>query len=245
MSIRVLVVDDEGFIRRGVFAVLQSAPDLEVLGEAAGGHEALQKTVDLRPDVVLMDIVMPDGDGITATRAIKQRYPETKVLILTVCADSEVFRIAAEAGATGYVLKDISPEGLIGAIRSVYNGNAMLSPLVAKHIMDDLYTSRHQRAAALARQANGLTEREVDVLKGLAAGLSDKEIAADLYLSEATVKTHLRILYRRLKLRNRAQAAALAVEKGLLDHATAEGGRPVSVVDQRPPGKIASSGRPG
>lgn len=218
MSIRVLVVDDQGLTRRGILSILKPDSDIEVLDEASDGPEALQKAVALQPDLVLMDIMMPGGDGITATRAIKERCPRTQVLILTFSPDPELFRKAAEAGAVGYVLKDISPENLANAIRAVHNGKGMLSPQIAKQMMDGLYSSRHERPATSVRRTHNLTEREVDVLMGLVSGLSDKEIAARLFLSEATVKTHLRTLYRRLKLRNRAQAAAFAVEKGLLDN---------------------------
>ena len=218
MTIRVLVVDDQGLTRRGILSILKPDSDIEVLDEASDGPEALQKAVALQPDLVLMDIMMPGGDGITATRAIKERCPRTQVLILTFSPDPELFRKAAEAGAVGYVLKDISPENLANAIRAVHNGKGMLSPQIAKQMMDGLYSSRHERPATSVRRTHNLTEREVDVLMGLVSGLSDKEIAARLFLSEATVKTHLRTLYRRLKLRNRAQAAAFAVEKGLLDN---------------------------
>lgn len=214
--IRVLVVDDQGLTRRGILSVLRPERDIQVLDEAADGQEALKKAVALQPDLVLMDIVMAGGDGITATRAIKQQCPRTHVLILTYSPDPELFRKAAEAGAVGYVLKDITAENLVKAIRAVYNGNGMLSPQVAKQMMEQFYSSRHGGAMA-GRKIHNLTEREVDVLTGLVAGLSDKEIAARLFLSEATVKTHLRTIYRRLKLRNRAQAAAYAVEIGLLN----------------------------
>ena len=213
--IRILVVDDQGLTRRGILSVLRPERDIEVLDEAADGQEALKKAVALQPDLVLMDIVMAGGDGITATRAIRQQCPRTQVLILTFSPDPELFRKAAEAGAVGYVLKDITAENLVKAIRAVHNGNGMLSPQIAKQMMEQFHSSRHGSAAMAGRKVHNLTEREVDVLTGLVAGLSDKEIAARLYLSEATVKTHLRTIYRRLKLRNRAQAAAFAVEIGL------------------------------
>lgn len=217
MSIRLLVAEDQALIRRGILSVLQPEPDIEVLGEAIDGREAVDKALALRPHLVLMDVMMPGGDGITATRAIRERCPEIQVLILTFYDHSDLFQKAAEAGAVGYVMKDISPANLINAVRAVYNGNAMLSPHIAKQMMAHFYASRHQRAGASPGRPKGLTEREVDVLVGLASGLSDKEIAAKLFLSEATVKTHLRAIYHRFKLRNRAHAAAYAVEKGLLN----------------------------
>lgn len=215
--IKVLVVDDQGLTRRGIVSVLRPERDIHVLDEAADGQEALKKAIALQPDLVLMDIVMARGDGITATRAIRQQCPRTQVLILTFSPDPELFRKAAEAGAVGYVLKDITAENLVKAIRAVHNGNGMLSPQIAKQMMEQFYSSRHGGTPMPGRKHN-LTEREVDVLTGLVAGLSDKEIAARLFLSEATVKTHLRTIYRRLKLRNRAQAAAFAVEIGLLNN---------------------------
>jgi DNA-binding NarL/FixJ family response regulator len=216
--IRVLLVDDQVLIRQGVRAVLyqERNPDVEIVGEAGSGEEALAKVAALHPDVVLMDIMMPGGDGITATRKIKQQHPGVQVLILTAHGDQDLFQKAAEAGASGYVLKDITPPNLVRAIRTVHDGGTMLSPTIAKQIVDYLFATRHDMHLATTGRIYGLTQREVDVLVGLVQGLSDKEIAKKLFLSESTVKTHLRAIYRRFQVKNRAQAVAFAVEKKLL-----------------------------
>lgn len=216
MAIRVLLVDDQVLTRQGVKVVLQPEQDIEIVGEAENGREALEKAVALLPDLVLMDIMMPGGDGVTATRAIRQRCPNTRVLMLTVYADQALFRKAAEAGAGGYVLKNISPTDLADAIRSVHHGGTTLSPVIARQMMNHFFDTRLESGVPTVKRIHGLTQRESEVLVGVAHGLSDKEIAAKLFLSESTVKTHLRMIYHRLKLRNRAQAAAFAVEKGLL-----------------------------
>lgn len=219
MTIRVLLVDDQVLFRHGVKAALQPERDIDVVGEADNGNDAVSKTVSLHAQLVLMDLVMPGGDGIAATRAIRQRCPETQVLVLSAYSDAELLRKAAEAGAVGYVLKDISPTNLANAIRAAHGGRTMLSPVIARKMMLHFFHNQgnnHQRGAASRLDGHGLTERELDVLTGVAQGLSDKEIAANLFLSEATVKANLRGLYRKLSLRNRVQAAAFAVERGLL-----------------------------
>ncbi len=215
MAIRVLLVDDQILTRMGLRAVLKDAAGLEIAGEAENGREAVARAIELTPDVVLMDLKMPGGDGIEATRAIKQRCPGTQVLILSVYADQDLFRQAAAAGAAGYVLKDISPANLISAIRAVHQGKAIINPGLARQLLEDLAGSDRAEEAA-RRRPYGLTEREIEVLVEVARGFSDKEIASKLYLSESTVKSHLRAIYRRLRLRNRAQAAAFVMQKNLL-----------------------------
>jgi DNA-binding NarL/FixJ family response regulator len=215
VSIRVLLADDQAVMRRGIRAVLQSANEIEIVGEASDGYDAVKKAQMLQPDVVLMDISMPGADGITATRTIKQRCPQARTLILTVHVDADLFRKAAEAGAVGYVLKDIAPEQLVGAIEEIHRGNGMVSPHVAKQMFNQMFAGRDDGSAGSVRRTYGLTQRQIEILIHLASGLSDKEIGAKVFLSEATVKTHLRTVYRRLKVRNRAQAAVFAVEHGL------------------------------
>jgi NarL family two-component system response regulator LiaR len=215
MAIRVLLVDDQILTRMGLRAILGEAPGIEIAGEAESGREAVAQAVELQPDVTLMDLKMAGGDGIEATRAIKQHCPRTQVLILSVYADHELFRKAAAAGAAGYILKDISPQNLANAIRAVHQGKAIINPGLARQLLEDLAGVGLAPEPA-RRRPHGLTERELEVLVEVARGLSDKEIAATLYLSESTVKSHLRAIYRRLRLRNRAQAAAFVVEKNLL-----------------------------
>lgn len=241
MAIRVLLVDDQILTRMGLREVLKDAQGIEIVGEAENGQEAVARTLELKPDVVLMDLKMPGGDGIEATRAIRQRCPKTQVLILSVYADQELFRSAAAAGAAGYILKDISPMNLASAIRAVQQGKAIINPELARRLLEDF--AGHDGATETARRRpHGLTDREIEVLAEVTRGLSDKEIAAKLYLSESTVKSHLRAIYRRLRLRNRAQAAAFVMEKNLL---------PLSVHDASlgsgaaSPQRHALSARPG
>lgn len=214
--IRVLVVDDHALMRQGIRATVKGEGDIEVVGEAGSGQDAVEQVAALSPDVVLMDVMMPGGDGIEATRTIKQRSPNTQVLVITVYADQELFRKAVEAGAAGYVLKDISPANLVKAIRAVHSGKTMINPALARKMVDYLFTIGNGPSSAGASRGHGLTERETDVLIGVAQGLSNKEISSKLFMSESTVKTHIRGIYYKLKLRNRAQAATFAIEKGLL-----------------------------
>ncbi len=216
MAIRVLLVDDQVIIRQGVKTILNREADIRVVGEADNGSQAVEQTAASNPDLVLMDIVMPGSNGIAATRAIKESHPQSQVLILTAHADQEIFRRAAEAGAAGYVLKDIAPEHLIAAIRAVHSGRTMISPVISKQMLAYFFAMRNDRHISTTARVCGLTLRDLDVLRGLVDGLSDKEIAAKLFLSASTIKTHLRAIYRRLKVRNRAQAVGVAVEKKLL-----------------------------
>lgn len=220
MSIRVLLADDQIVTRVGLKALLQPERDIAIVGEAEDGKDALAKAVSLSPDVVVMDMMMPGLDGIEATRAIRQRCPKTQVLILTAYADQDLFRKSAQAGATGYILKDVSPTDLAEAIRTVHEGKTMISPIVARQMVNYLFATRNEPDTVGTPRRHGLTRREIEVLLGVAQGFSDKEIASKLFLSESTVKSHLRAVYHKLKLRNRAQAAAFAVEKDLLPSLT-------------------------
>ena len=215
MPVRVLIVDDHGIVRSGLRALLQPEPDMAIVGEAGGVKEAVRKAAELKPDVVLMDVNLPDGSGIEATRLIKQTCPDTQVLILTIFDDQETVMKAVQAGAIGYVLKDIPPEYLIRAIRSVHADGTMINPTIARKMVERLAVTERDAFLAGFRKGPGLTEREVEVLRELSNGLSDKEIALKLYLSEPTIKSHLRSIYQKLRVRNRAQAAAYAVKNGL------------------------------
>jgi DNA-binding NarL/FixJ family response regulator len=215
MPVRVLLVDDHGIVTAGLRALLQAEHDIAVVGEAIGVKEAVRKTAELKPDVVLMDVKLADGSGIEATKLIKESCPDTQVLILTVYDDQETVLKAVQAGAIGYVLKDIPPEHLTRAIRSVHSDRTMINPVIARKLIERLATTEREAVLFNFRRGPGLTEREVDVLKGVAAGLSDKEIALKLFLSEPTVKSHLRSVYQKLRIHNRAQAAAYAVKHGL------------------------------
>ena len=217
-GVRVLLVDDDPLVRAGLRMILSSADDLEVVGEAGDGAEAVGAVRTHRPDVVLMDIRMPGTDGLTATAAVTALPEPPKVVVLTTFGvDDYVFR-ALEAGAAGFLLKDTPPRDLIAAVRVVAAGDAMLSPSVTRtligHVAGAGETGR--RNAARARLAP-LTDREREVLVAVGRGLSNAEIGRELYLSEATVKTHVSRLLLKLGCANRVQVAILAHDAGLLD----------------------------
>ncbi len=226
--IRVLVVDDQPLMRRGIRALLEGERDIDVVGEAENGQDALRQVLMLAPDLVVMDILMPNGDGIEATRAIKQRTPKTQVLVVTVYPDQDLFQKAVGAGAAGYVLKDISPANLVEAIRgAVRSGETMGNSDLGRKMVDYVFQRSGGPEDTATKRASGLTKRETEVLVCVARGLSNKEIAKTLFRSESTVKTHLRIIYNKLKLRNRAQATVFAIEMGLLGK-SAYSGDPLS-----------------
>ena len=216
MAIRLLLVDDQVLSRMGLRMVLQPEKDIEIVGEAEHGRDALEKTTALNPDVTLIHLPTPNGDGLEAARAITERCPGTQLIILSPHIDLDLFRQTGAAGVVGYVLKDISSANLADAIRAVHSGMAIISAGIVKQIVDVLTRQHHASQAKTAGGLHGLTEREIEILRGLTQGLSDKEIASKLFLSESTVKTHLRAVYQRLQLRNRAQAAAFAVENKCL-----------------------------
>lgn len=215
MPIRTLIVDDHGIVRTGIRQLLQTEADIAVVGEAGGVKEAVRKAVELQPDIVLMDITLADGSGIEATQQIKERCPKTQVLILTVYDDQDTVLKAVQVGAVGYVLKDLPPEYLAGAIRSIHSGRTIINPAIARKMVERLASTEHEILINSMRKGPGLTEREIEVLKGVAQGLSDKELALKLFLSEPTIKSHLRSIYQKLSLKNRAQATAYAIRHGL------------------------------
>jgi DNA-binding NarL/FixJ family response regulator len=211
--VRVVIADDQPLLRAGFRALLESAGDIEVVAEAATGGEAIDLALEHRPDVVLMDIRMPDMDGIEATR----RLTRTRVLILTTFGLDDYIIEALRAGAAGFILKDTRVEDLLEAVRTVAAGDAVLSPAVTRRLLDQV--ARRLPAAVDRRpgQLAELTERELAVLRMLAAGLSNMEIASALVVSEATVKTHVSKVLQKLKLRDRVQAAIFAYEIGLIE----------------------------
>ena len=217
MRIRVMLIDDQQMVTAGLRALLQPEPDIAVVGEARGVTEAVRKAAELKPDVILMDVQLADGSGIDATRQIRESCPETQVLMLTVYEDQETVLKAVQAGAIGYVLKDIPAENLIRAIHSVHSDRTMINPGIARRLVERLAATDREVLLSSFRHGAGLTAREIEVLKGVAAGFSDKEVALKLFLSEPTVKSHLRSVYQKLKIHNRAQAAAYAVKNGLAE----------------------------
>ena len=213
--IRVLLVDDEAMVRVGLRMVLTAEPDIEVVGEAADGEQAEHAAVEQEPDVVLMDVRMPHVDGIEGARRVMAARPTSKVVVLTTFGEDEYVESALRAGVSGFLLKVSPPEQLIAAVRTVAAGGGLLDPSVTLRVIEQFAgapAARTDRSAAL----DGLTERERDVLSRIARGMSNAEIAADLYLGEATVKTHVSNVLLKLGLRDRVQAVVAAYELGLV-----------------------------
>lgn len=208
--IRVLVVDDHAIIRKGVKAVLDLVPDIELVGEAENGKQAIKKDLNLEPDVILMDLMMPEMDGIACIREIKAQRPEAHILVLTNFAGEDMIFPAIKAGAMGYHLKDSSPEALEEAIRQVFKGEPSLHPLIAKKVLDELHTTKEEQDTS-----DALTKRELEILTLIAQGLENKEIAQKLVVSEATVRTHVSNTLGKLHLASRTQAALYALREGL------------------------------
>lgn len=216
MTVRVLLADDQGLVRSGFRKLLESEPGIEVVAEAADGLEAIEKARLYRPDVVLMDIRMPRLDGLQATaRILALTNPTPRILILTTYDLDEYIFEALTAGASGFLLKDSPPEELIAAIRVVVAGEALLAPAVTRRLIE-AFVSVPRVSPEAKRQLDGLTTRETEVLHLVARGLSNAEIAAELRLGEATVKSHVGNLLMKLALRDRVQAVVLAYESGLV-----------------------------
>ncbi len=216
--IRVLLADDQALLRMGFRMVLETAPDIEVVGEAGDGRQAIELCALVRPDVVLMDVRMPDVDGIAATATITRTDAATRVLILTTFDLDEYVFSGLRAGASGFLLKDVPPDQLIEAIRTVAGGDAVLAPAATRRMLDAFgpLLSAGARSARAGTVLERLTAREVDVFHQLAGGASNQEIAAALFLSEHTVKIHVSRVLAKLELRDRVQAVILAYETGLI-----------------------------
>jgi len=214
MTIRVLVVDDQSMVRAGLRMLLSDEPDLEVVAQAGNGREAIAQAARFRPNVVLMDIRMPELDGLEATRRILAADETARVLVLTTFNLDEYVFEALRAGASGFVLKDDPPEQLIDAVRVVATGEALLSPAVTRRVIRE-FTRVHRQAPPEA--VAFLTTRELDVFRLITKGLSNAEIGRELFISDTTVKTHVTRLLQKLNLRDRAQAIVLAYQTGLFD----------------------------
>ncbi|MBB4751116.1 response regulator [Actinoplanes lobatus] len=213
--LRVLIVDDDDLMRAGLRAVLSSDDRIAVVGEAADGREAVTQARALLPDVVLMDVRMPQQDGIAATRDLSAVVPEVRVLILTTFEDDDYVFGALNAGASGFLLKRTRPEQLIEAIHTVAAGESLLSPSVTRTVIDRMTTATPPDPET-TRRLRVLTARERDVLTLVARGLSNAEIATELFVEESTVKTHMKRILPKLKLRDRVQAVILAYETGMV-----------------------------
>jgi DNA-binding NarL/FixJ family response regulator len=212
--VRVVVVDDDDLMRAGLKAVLSSDATVEVVGEAADGRAGIERVRALAPDVVLMDVRMPDLDGIAATREVVAASPEVKVVILTTFEQDEYIFGALSAGASGFLLKRTSPEELIAAIHTVAAGDSLLSPSVTRRVIDRM-APQPIGEVGFDERLDELTPREREVLEQLARGLSNGEIAASLVIEESTVKTHVKRILMKLRLRDRVQAVIFAYESGL------------------------------
>ena len=215
MTIRVLIADDQALVRDGFGMILDAQEDIEVVGEAEDGGRAVDLARELRPDVVLMDIRMPGVDGIEATRRLVAGGDAPRVLMLTTFDGDEYVYEAMKAGASGFLLKDVRRDELVGAVRVVAAGDAMLAPALTRRLIED-FVRRPRPGAAPGGPIADLTEREREVLRLMARGLSNAEIAAELVVSEATVKTHVARILAKLGLRDRIQAVVLAYESGFV-----------------------------
>ncbi len=215
--ITVLIVDDHAVVRQGIRAFLETQDDIQVVAEAASGEEALACAARHAPDVVLMDLVMPGMDGVQATREIKRISPRSQVIVLTSYHDDEHIFPAIRAGALSYLLKDVAPADLLDAVRRAARGEAVLHPRVAARLMQELRAEERREPADPKPSAFAdLTEREIEVLRLIAEGLSNAEIAARLVISERTVKSHVSNILSKLHLADRTQAAVYAWKKGLM-----------------------------
>ena len=214
--IRILIVDDHAVVRAGLRMLLSADPELEIAGEAGDGAQALRLARDLAPDVVLMDISMPDMNGIEATRRIKELCPEVAVLALTMHEDDQYFFEMLAAGASGYVPKRAAPDDLISAIRAVKNGGMFLFPSLARLLVSD-YLQRSGHEGSAGRPFDALTDREREVLVRIAQGLSNQQIANELVISIKTVNRHRENIMAKLNLHSRVELVHYAIEKGLID----------------------------
>jgi len=215
-TIGVFVVDDHEVVRRGLLAFLGSEPDIDVVGEAEGGAEALDLLASMesegrRPDVIVMDLQMAPIDGIETTRRVRALYDDVEVVALTSFAEKERVHAAVQAGASGYVLKDSDADDVAAAIRAAHRGELQIDPVVARRLMSSLHTARDDDPSSQ------LTSRELDVLRLVAAGKPNKQIAAELAISERTARTHVSRILRKLRLSSRTQAALWAVREGLVE----------------------------
>ena len=210
--IRVLIADDHPIVRQGIVAVVDRERDIEVVGEASNGHEAVEMTASLEPDIVLMDMKMPEMDGVEATAHITNTAPNAAVIILTTFdTDDYIFR-GLKAGARGYLLKDSPPSELIGAIRTVHSGESMIEPRVAGRLLDQFTRSSSEDASQ-----DSLSPRETEVVRLMASGATNKEIAARLNIGESTVKTHIVHLFTKLGVNDRTGAVMAAARRGIVE----------------------------
>ena len=215
--IKVLIVDDHRVVREGLSAILKSKENIQVLGEAQDGQEAIEKARSLLPDVVLMDVSMPKMTGVEATRIIKREFPHIGIIALTMYEEQQYIFDLVRGGATGYLLKDSDSDQIVKAIQSVYRGDSLIHPAVASKILAEFSLMTQKKGKKSSWVEHDLTEREITVLRLVADGKTNKEIANNLDLSEKTVKNHVRNIFHKLQVYDRTQAAILAIRKGLIE----------------------------
>ena len=216
-ALRILIVDDHALFRRGLQMVLKQEPDIDVVGEAGDGHEAVDKAQELMPDVILMDVRMPRRSGIEATQQIKDLLPHVKILMLTISDEEADLYDAIKAGASGYLLKEISIDEVADAIRSVWAGQSRISPSMAAKLLTEFAAMSKRAEERQQLPAPRLTDREMEVLKLVAQGLNNRDIAKELFISENTVKNHIRNILEKLHLHSRMEAVVYAVREKLLE----------------------------
>jgi NarL family two-component system response regulator LiaR len=209
---KVIICDDQATVRDGLVMLLKLEPDIEVVGTAGDGAEAVEMVADKRPDLILMDLKMPIMNGVEATRQIRMKCPEVKVLVLTTYADDEWVFDAIQAGASGYLLKDTPREELIRAVRGTVTGKTYVDPSIAGKVLDQVSSHQTQPATLITSK---LTEREIEVLRLIARGLSNADIADQLFLSDGTVRNHVSAILAKLGVSDRTQAAVIAIQHGL------------------------------
>lgn len=221
MSIRILIADDHALLRQGIKNVLSLEADLEVIGEAADGEEAVRKAVELKPDIILLDINMPRGNGLEVTKRLSTAQPDVKCVVLTIHDDENYVFEVIKAGAVGYLLKDVEPSMLIKAIRAISEGESFIYPTLAKKLFSEVNRRdaerRHESVDMIRRRKEErLTYREVEVLQLVAKGLSNQEMAQRLFLSEKTVKNHLTNIFRKINVTDRTQAVLYAIKQKIV-----------------------------
>lgn len=214
-TIKIFVVDDHPLFRYGLMSVLGEYSEFQVVGDAANGVEALPKIEEIKPDIVIMDVFMPSSDGIKTTTLIKQKLPKTEVIVLTISDSEEIFLSAIKSGAKGYLLKGVGVMEIVDAIKHVANGEATVSPSMAARLLEKFRDNNGNNGK---KGYYDLSVREKEVLRLTAQGSSNKEIAANLFISDTTVKAHMRNILEKLRVKNRAEAVGVAIAKGMLDN---------------------------
>jgi DNA-binding NarL/FixJ family response regulator len=215
-KIRVLIADDHRVVREGLGAILKTKSDIDVVGEATNGVEAVEAAKALRPDVILMDISMPQMDGVEATRAIKKEHSQIGIVALTMHDDDPTIFELVRAGVNGYLLKDSDSVDIVKAIRSIYKGESMIHPYIAQKILRELSQKEEKRTEEKSLNEHQLSVREIDVLQRVATGKTNKEIAADLTLSEKTIKNHVRNIFHKMQVYDRTEAAIKGIKEGII-----------------------------